>query len=168
MRSQAGFTLIEIIACVVLLGIIATFGTMFLTTGIRGSVLSMQAADYGQRAQMALDRIALELRDANGGPGGAIQVYPTGATPRIEYTTSLAKLPGTRTLKYTPGTGVLALNTGGATDYPLLDELTACSMSAVASGATSTLTISVTINNSSTPFSITVKPRNTSVSPVVH
>ena len=76
MRRRHGFTLIELIASIVMAGIIAVFGGFFLTSGMKGELAARQAATNGQKAEMALERIALELRDASGGPGagGAIAV----------------------------------------------------------------------------------------------
>ena len=173
MRSQAGFTLIELIATTVLLGFIAVFGTIFLTTGIRGAVSAQQAEENGQKAQIALERIALELRDINGGvgAGGAMQVL---ASPvRMVYTSSLPSLsPGTRTLAYNSAAGTLTLTpTSGGTAYTLVDGVTSCAMSftgtgSAGTGSTVTLTVTFALSNSPGSFSITIKPRNTSVTPV--
>ena len=60
---EHGFALIELIAVIVLVGIIASFSAFFLYTGFQGYLNTKKATEGALNAQMALDRIALELRD---------------------------------------------------------------------------------------------------------
>ena len=63
MNKQQGFALIELIAVIVLVGIIASFSTFFLYTGFNGYINSKNATEGALNAQMALDRISQELRN---------------------------------------------------------------------------------------------------------
>ena len=63
MKNQQGFALIELMAVIVLVGIIASFSTFFLYTGFNGYLNTKNATEGALNAQMALDRIALELRE---------------------------------------------------------------------------------------------------------
>ena len=63
MKSQKGLILVELIAVIVLIGVIGAFTTFFLYTGINGYVNTKNTTEGAMNAQMALDRISLELRD---------------------------------------------------------------------------------------------------------
>ena len=66
MRSQeAGFTLIEIIVTLVLVGILSVFVGLFLTSFLNSYFLVKNNSDTAMKAQMAMDRISAELRDVN-------------------------------------------------------------------------------------------------------
>ena len=54
--------MVEVIVSIVLLGILGVFTSMFLYTGIKGYMISKQTADGAMRAQIAMDRMNLELR----------------------------------------------------------------------------------------------------------
>jgi prepilin-type N-terminal cleavage/methylation domain-containing protein len=161
MRTQAGFTLIELIAVLVLLGLLGIFAGSMFSLGAKGVLASRQALENGQKADMALARIALELRDINGGPA------TSGTAPRvtaslIAYTSSNALFTGStaqpRTLAYDAGSKSITLTVGG-TAYTLVDGVSSCTMSANTSHAP-TFTVSFTLSNSSGTFSITETPRN--------
>ncbi|GAB6177530.1 type II secretion system protein [Desulfobaculum senezii] len=59
-----GFTLIEIIATTVLLGIIAVTGGMFLTETTRGYIMTRENSEASQKLDIAIMRIERELREA--------------------------------------------------------------------------------------------------------
>jgi len=162
MRTKAGFTLIELIAGIVLLGFIGIFAGTLFTLGARGALASRQAEENGQKAQIALARIASEFRDITGGPGagGAVVVTATN----IAYTTNNAALTGARILAYDAANKVITISVGG-TARTLVDQVGSCAMSAATATAV-TLTVSFTLANSPGTFSITITPRNTLIAPV--
>ena len=166
MRKQAGFTLIELIACIVILGIIGIGAATILSLGMNSFFAARNADNTGTSAQIALERIALELRDVNGGvgAGGAAQVL---AGTSIVYTTTQAALPGTRTLAYAGGAITLTPATG-ATARTLIGGLSSCSMSFSGTARSSAFTVTFTMTNApkGESFSITVKPRSNSITPV--
>ncbi len=91
MNNQHGFALIELMAVIVLVGIIASFSTFFLYTGFNGYLNTKNATEGALNAQMALDRISMELRsirELTGTPSS------TSLTYKSEDPTE------TRTLKY--------------------------------------------------------------------
>ncbi len=169
MRKQAGFTLIELIACIVILGLIGFGATTVITLGARSFFAARNADNAGTSAQLAMERIALELREANGGPGaGGTAIRLQNATS-IEYTTANAALPGTRALDYNAATGTLTLTPAtGATPRTLISGLSSCAASFSAAGRASSLTVTFTMTNAPTGerFTITVKPRNNTANPV--
>jgi prepilin-type N-terminal cleavage/methylation domain-containing protein len=66
MRNQeAGFTLIEIIVTLVLVGILSVFAGLFLTSFLNSYFLVKNNSDTAMKAQMAMDRISAELRDVS-------------------------------------------------------------------------------------------------------
>lgn len=153
MRTSPGFTLIEMICTVVILGLIGVFGAMFLSTGMRGALSSRLAEENGQKAQIALERIALELRDINGAT-----TVTTGASPSIQYTSGQAKLSGTRILAYDSAAKTLTLTVGG-TARILADRVSSCSMSFSGTSYTTTLNVSFSLADTPGAFTISVKPR---------
>jgi len=167
MQRQRGFTLIELIACIVLLGLIGLGATTVISLGARSFFSARQADTAGPGAQVALERIALELRDVNGGvgAGGAAQVL--AGPPRIIYTTTQTALSGTRTLTFS-GNAITLTPTAGGTAYTLVDGISSCTMSFSGTGRGSTFSVTFTLQNAPTGerFSITVKPRSNSVTPV--
>ena len=64
-RPQKGFTLVELIVTLVLVGIIGTFTTLFMYTGLNGYLRAKDTSEGALKAQIALDRISLELKDIN-------------------------------------------------------------------------------------------------------
>ena len=111
MRLRTGFVLVEVIVSLVLVGVIATFSSIFLISGIEGYLFSKKASESALKAQIAMDRISLELRDID-------DIQNLDPDTSIEYTSD--KLPGTRAIKFYSGN--IYINVG-ATDYILLDDI---------------------------------------------
>ncbi len=59
--SDSGFTLVEVIASIVLLGFVAVGTILFLFSGVSGYVFSRQASTATQKANLALVRLTKEL-----------------------------------------------------------------------------------------------------------
>lgn len=60
-RSTFGFTLIEVIVSMVLLGIVAALAGLGLATGVKGYVFARENAELSQKGQVATERIRREL-----------------------------------------------------------------------------------------------------------
>lgn len=60
-NNNSGFTLIEIIAAMVLMGIIAVFTLFFIISGMEGYVFSRQNAALSRKASLAMARITKEF-----------------------------------------------------------------------------------------------------------
>jgi len=112
-QPPQGLILIELITVIVLIGIIASFTTFFLYSGIQGYLSTKNTNEGALNAQMALDRISLELKHLN---------YFTSFTPDSSLTFTSTVLSGTRKLSYHSNTIWLSI---GAEDYRLLDRVTA-------------------------------------------
>jgi type II secretory pathway pseudopilin PulG len=118
MRKQRGLILIELIAVIVLVGIIAVFTSFFLYTGFNGYLNAKAASEGAIDAQMALDRMMLELRDIS-------ELSSTPTATSVSYTSKDPQLPGSRVLKYQSGTGTGRVLIGvDGTDHALLDNIT--------------------------------------------
>jgi prepilin-type N-terminal cleavage/methylation domain-containing protein len=64
-KKEAGFTLIEIIITLVLVGILSVFVALFLTSFLNSSFLIKNNSDTAMKAQMAMDRISIELKEVS-------------------------------------------------------------------------------------------------------
>ena len=63
MNKEYGFTLIEIIVSLIIVGIMAAVAGMGLTTGLKGFLFSKENAHMSQKAQIALTRLNRELME---------------------------------------------------------------------------------------------------------
>ncbi|MGD8335199.1 MAG: type II secretion system protein [Desulfobacterales bacterium] len=61
--TQKGFTLVEMIVTIILVGLIGVFTTLFVYTGLNGYLRAKDTSEGALGAQIALDRISMELRD---------------------------------------------------------------------------------------------------------
>jgi prepilin-type N-terminal cleavage/methylation domain-containing protein len=113
MKNQRGFTLFELIAVIVLVGIIASFATFFLYTGSKGYLKTKNATEGALNAQMALDRIALELRNIS-------ELTSPPSSTSLSYKSEDMTLTGSRTIKYENQKVFIRVDT---TDYMLLDNI---------------------------------------------
>ena len=59
--SKTGFTLIELIASMLIISIIASFSLLFLMTGAAGFVTAQQNAVLAQKARLAMARLSAEF-----------------------------------------------------------------------------------------------------------
>lgn len=118
-RSQNGFTLVELIVTIVLVGLIGVFTTLFVYTGMNGYLKARDTSEGALRAQIALDRISMELRDID-----SIDTFSDNA--QIDYTSRT--LSGDRQILYS--NGVISINAGNGARM-LLDEIENFSMTLV-------------------------------------
>jgi prepilin-type N-terminal cleavage/methylation domain-containing protein len=115
-RSQNGFTLVELIVTIVLVGLIGVFTTLFVYTGLNGYLKARDTSEGALKAQIALDRLSMELRDID-----RISTFVDNS--QIDYDSRT--LGKNRQILYS--NGVLSINAGNGA-RTLLDEIENFSM----------------------------------------
>jgi prepilin-type N-terminal cleavage/methylation domain-containing protein len=114
MKNQRGFILIELIAAIVLTSIIATFTTFFLYTGFKGYQDTKNRNEGALNAQMALDRITLEIRD--------IDYFTSAPVTNVSVSYKGVALTGTRVLNYDSVDNEIEININN-TPYTLIENV---------------------------------------------
>ena len=123
--QSAGFSLIELILTIVLIGIIGTFTSLFVYSGIRGYLTTRQNSEGALQAQIALDRISLELRDITSLTG-----TPDTTPPDLSISYKSAVLSGTRELKYDSNQKAILISVDDGSNYhELLKNVDPCVLS---------------------------------------
>jgi prepilin-type N-terminal cleavage/methylation domain-containing protein len=151
-KREAGFTLIEIIVTLVLVGILSVFAGLFLTSFLNSYFLVKNNSDTAMKAQMAMDRISAELRDVS-----AVSVLTNNSL--ITYTNPSGV---GRTIKFIGSN--LYLST--PSDNTLIDHVQAFQLSAtyrnvynIAANDMAFIDIGFTVTGY-TPFATRIFPRN--------
>ena len=117
MNKQQGFALIELMAVIILVGIIATFSAFFLRTGFNAYLNTKNTTEGAINAQMALDRISMELRNIR-------ELTDTPSSTSLSYKSE--DPTETRTLKYENQRVFIQVDT---TDHMLLDNISTFTIS---------------------------------------
>jgi prepilin-type N-terminal cleavage/methylation domain-containing protein len=155
-RKEAGFTLIEIIVTLVLVGILSVFVGLFLTSFLNSYFLVKNNSDTAMKAQMAMDRISAELKEVS-----AVSVLTTDSL--ITYKNRQIDPTGAdRTIKFQGSN--LYLTT--VSDNILIDQVQTFQLSAtyrnvynIAANDVAFIDIGFTIAGYP-PFSTRIFPRN--------
>ncbi len=61
--KEAGFTLIEVVVTMLIAGILASIAGLGIVQGVKGYVFASENAAMSQKAELAMARMSLELRD---------------------------------------------------------------------------------------------------------
>ena len=158
-HPQKGFTLVELIVTLVLVGIIGTFTTLFMYTGLNGYLRAKDTAEGALKAQIALDRLSLELRDID-----KIDAFTDNTT--IDYTS--VTLPGDRQITYNALADTISMDVDGNVNL-LLDDVQSFTMTAYdadlnnsgdGNNEVEAINISFTVGEIGRPFSTRIFPRN--------
>lgn len=166
MRNQEGFTLIEMIIVMVIMGVLLTAGSLFVVTMIRGLIVSRNAVEIGQSTQLSMDRIVYELKHAKNRTAQGSVGFTDDSL--IIYETTESILPGTRTLQLAGGNLELVVDTGTPASHVLLQNVNNFNMNATESDVDgdpangneiSRINISFQVTGYGGTFSIEVSPR---------
>ncbi len=84
-NGESGFTLIEMIVVLVILGIVAVFLTNAIVYGVQSYVFARNANHLSQKAQLAMARINRELTD--------MSAVTTASAVQIDYTLTKSTAP---------------------------------------------------------------------------
>ena len=165
-RCQKGFTLLELVTTLILVGMIGAFTSFFLYTGIRGFLTSKFSSETALQAQIALDRISAELRYIQA------LVNPPPTQTSIEYRSLDLTPTVTRRISYNSANREILLSVNGTANV-LLDNVSAFTLSWVpmdldqsADGKNeiSKIRVAFTVRSASTenetPFSAEIYPRS--------
>lgn len=168
-RKRKGFTLFELIAVLVLSGLIGGFSTLFLSTGVKSFIFAKTNAETSLKTAIALQRIDLEWRNME-----SMASAQTTAT-QIEYTSDLYR--NTRRLTYDVATQRLVLSVWDGSgsllidQAPLLDNVIAFTVTVNRQDLDRTsntpeevlwisYSIDLSVNGSSLNFSKQIRPRS--------
>jgi prepilin-type N-terminal cleavage/methylation domain-containing protein len=161
MMQQKGFTLVELIVALVLVGIIGTFTTLFMYTGLNGYLRAKDTAEGALKAQIALDRLSLELRDID-----KIDAFTDNTT--IDYTSTIKTLPGDRQITYNAVADTISMDVDGNVNL-LLDDVQSFTMTADyadlnnsggGNNEVEAINVSFTVGEIGRKFSTRIFPRN--------
>ncbi len=97
-QSQRGFTLIEIIVVMVVLGIMALMGSFGLGRAFDGYNLARENSQISQKAQNALDRVSIELSNIPFNGGLSRYAISAGNTGSLTYTANFLGIGAVHTI----------------------------------------------------------------------
>lgn len=133
--ASRGFSLLELVCVLVLLGLLAVVATVGLTRSVGQYHFARDNDALAQKAHIALRRIVIELSHLDTSSqtplAFASAATPAGQPRSYAYTTVYDGVSQLDTLAYQPDSGVLTWN-----GYPLCDRVTGFAMTADPAGAT--------------------------------
>jgi prepilin-type N-terminal cleavage/methylation domain-containing protein len=160
-KQETGFTLVELIVALVLVGIIATFTTLFMYTGLNGYLRTKDNSEGALKAQLALDRLSLELRDIS-------EIEAFTANSAIDYLSTT--LTGDRQIIYNANAATISLDVDGDINTldTLLDEVSSFTMTMIANrdlnndaiNEVEAIEVKFTVGKIGRQFSARIFPRN--------
>lgn len=155
-NGQKGFSLIEMIAVLVLVGIMAAVAGMGIVQGIQGYLFAKSNASLSEKANMAIARINRELLECYNcsGTAGSSVLYPVNIINPLGRRSFLLEDGSVKIMEIA--------ESGSSTTDVLIDNVNSFSMTYDADGSI-TVNMNVTSPYSTTPiaFSTNVHPRNT-------
>jgi hypothetical protein len=159
MKKTTGFILIELVSTIVLVGIIGVFTSFFIYSAVNSFIYTKEANEGALKAQIALDRISLELRGING-----ISDYSDDT--HIEYTND--DLPDTRKIRFDSASGNILIK-AGVPENILLDNVATFNMSLVGADLNNSgdgnneiagINVSFTLSGIGRSFNMRIYPRH--------
>ena len=98
LKREADLRFIEIVVTLVLVGILSVFAGLFMTTFLNGYFMVKNNSDTAMKAQMALDRISLELQNIS--PVSSAVVSPVSVLTDNSLITYTNPSGANRTIKF--------------------------------------------------------------------
>ena len=159
LKQENGFTLVELIVTIVLVGIVGTFTTLFMYTGLNAYMRTKDTAEGALKAQIALNRISMELRDID-----EIDAFTANTT--IDYGSST--LLGDRQITYDGAADTISMDINGNVNV-LLDDVQSFTMTAAyadlnnsgdGNNEVEAIDVSFTVGEIGRPFNARIFPRH--------
>ncbi len=159
-RNQRGFTLIELVVTLILVGIIGAFTGLFLSTGIQGFLTSKDISETALKAQIALDRISAELR--------FIETLPVAPVSNTSVTYTSRDLPDQRSISFDSTSKAISITVGNSSNV-LLNNVKSFNLgltvkdldnSGDGNNEVAAISIGFTTTEIGTPFSVRIYPRD--------
>lgn len=152
--NEKGFTLIEVIVSLVLVGIMAAIAGMGLVKIAEGYVFAKQNAEATQKAQVAMARIVKELSSAT-------MINSTTTAPSVNYTRATSSLVTTPVTNNITLSGSTVKVGPVGTETILIDSVSAFTMAYYdAAGTDLTATPAIPANIRRIDISLTVSGAN--------
>ena len=157
-NQPGGFTLIEIIAVLVLLGILLASSVTPFASIISGFILARNASDSAQKSLLAMSRIEKELNLQSG-------IDSSSTTTNLKFFPSVDSTGRTASataysIRYDPSLKTLIFSNG--TDYTLLDNVDSYVVAygnMMFKNLSAKITITFTCTGFSSPFTTTIALR---------
>ncbi|MBZ2173512.1 type II secretion system protein J [Nitratidesulfovibrio sp. SRB-5] len=134
--NAKGFTLIEIIVVLMLVGMLAAVAGVGIATGARSFVTAREASDLAQEAQLAMDRLTREIVELVDIPANSsstlLVLRNVGARGAAQFDRSIQYVSNARAIRIADGRG------GAANGDTLIDNVTAFSLTYWQEDASST------------------------------
>lgn len=125
-EDQRGFILVEFIISLILIGIIGVFTSLFIYTGVNGYLNAKEHTEAALKAQVALDRIRLELLNIE-----EISTFDVSTADHTIVYKSEVLSPGLdRTLKYHSDVNkqYITIKVDTGPEYKLLNNVSSFAM----------------------------------------
>lgn len=159
---QLGFSLVELVVVIVVLGIVASMGAVVVRDGMLGYLRGREITSADWQGRLALERITRELRDVAPSLGGTVNIANTSCGSSTFAFSDINAAP----ISYTQSATTLLRN-----GQPLADNVTALRFYCLQNdGQTYTttpsavfyVTVSMVVStaNTSATYRSTVKPRS--------
>ena len=159
---QLGFSLVELIVVIVVLGIVGSMGAVVVRDGMLGYLRGREITSADWQGRLALERMTRELRDIAPSSGGVANITATSCGSSAFAFSDINAAP----ISYSQSANTLMRN-----GQPLADNVTGLQFYCLQSdGQTYTTTPSavyyvtvsmiVATTNTSATYRTTVKPRN--------
>ncbi len=158
---QTGFSLVELIVVIVVLGIVASMGAIVVRDGMLGYLRGREMTSADWQGRLALERIARELRDIAPPSGGVAYISAASCGSATFEFSDINAAP----ISYTQITTTLLRN-----GQPLADSVSGLAFYCLTSNVQPTVTpaavyyvtVSMVVStaNTSASYRTTVKPRS--------